>query len=87
MTEVLVAVVGALGLLLVAAVNVRLNGRVKAVQRQVENDHTSNLRDELDDRHGEIYAQLQTIREEGLLTRRILVRLIEKVDALEGNER
>lgn len=53
MTEVLVAIVGALGLTLVAVISTRTNTRVKAVQHQVQNDHKTNLREELDVRHDE----------------------------------
>ena len=62
MTEVLVAAIGALGLVLVAVINTRTNRRVKAIQRQVQNDHTTNLREELDDRHDEIGEWLREVR-------------------------
>lgn len=44
-TTIIVALIGA-GVL-------KINGRVKRVQAQVENDHSSNLREELDARHNE----------------------------------
>ena len=62
MTEVLVAIIGALGLVLVAVINTRTNRRVKAIQRQVQNDHTTNLREELDERHDEISEWFREFR-------------------------
>jgi len=54
--EVLVALIGAFGLVLVAVIGAygaKINGRLRAVQGQVQNDHPTNLREELDDRHAE----------------------------------
>lgn len=56
MIEVLTAIVGGVALVLVAVVGTvgaKINGRVRAVQGQVQNDHPMNLRDELDSRHKE----------------------------------
>lgn len=53
MNEILVALIGAAGLILVSVIGLRTNGRVKAIQGQVQNDHTTNLREELDERHDE----------------------------------
>jgi len=56
MIEVIVALIGALGIVLVALIGVlgtKINGRLRAVQGQVQNDHPTNLREELDERHAE----------------------------------
>lgn len=57
-----VAVVTAIGLILVAIVN-RTRQHTKAVRTQVENDHEINFRDELDDRHAEILAKVDAAAE------------------------
>jgi len=54
--EIIVALIGALGIVLVALIGVfgsKINGRLRAVQGQVQNDHSTNLREELDARHRE----------------------------------
>jgi len=54
--EIIVALIGALGIVLVALIGVfgsKINGRLRAVQGQVQNDHATNLREELDSRHAE----------------------------------
>lgn len=53
MTEIVVAMISAAALITVAVINVGLRRRVKSIQGQVQNDHSTNLREELDDRHGE----------------------------------
>lgn len=53
---VAVAVVSAIGLILVAIVN-RTRQHTKAVRNQVENDHTTNFRDEQDVRHVELLTK------------------------------
>lgn len=54
---VAVAIVTAIGLILVAIVN-RTRQHSKAVRVQVENDHSTNFRDELDTRHTEILEKV-----------------------------
>ncbi|KZE91172.1 DUF2746 domain-containing protein [Microbacterium sp. TNHR37B] len=57
MSEALLqTIITATATVLVAVVTVqgvRINGRIKRVQHQVENDHSTNLREELDRRHAE----------------------------------
>lgn len=90
MTEVLVAVIGAIGLVLVAVVGARRNGRVKAIQEQVQNDHSTNLREELDHRHNESMTLLNTVAARLLITDSRMLRLeqlmqsqAQRIDAVE----
>lgn len=56
---VLVALISALAVVVGAAIAAfapilaRMLGRLRAIQAQVQNDHTTNLREELDTRHNE----------------------------------
>lgn len=58
MTEVLVALIGGVALVVVAAISNRTRQHAKATREQVQNSHSTNLREELDERHGEIATKL-----------------------------
>lgn len=52
-----VAIVGTIGLVLVALIGVfgsKITTRLKAVQEHVQNSHSINMRDEFDTRHDEV---------------------------------
>lgn len=55
MIEILVAVIGSLQAVTVAFI-MSGNKRTKQIRNQVANDHGTNLRDELDERHEEIIS-------------------------------
>lgn len=57
---VAVAVVTVIGLIAVAILN-RTRQHAKAVRYQVENDHSTNLRDDADKYHGETAAKLDAL--------------------------
>ncbi|ALX67451.1 DUF2746 domain-containing protein [Microbacterium sp. XT11] len=60
---VLVALItGLLGPALVALITTGIRRRVKAIQGQVQNDHPTNLREELDDRHDETREWFRELR-------------------------
>lgn len=59
MIEVLVAIIGGAGLIAVALISNRTRQHAKATRAQVENDHTTNLREEGDDRHRELVHRLE----------------------------
>lgn len=61
MTEILVAIVGTAGLILVALIGNRARQHAKATRDQVENSHTTNLREEADDRHRELVRRLEGV--------------------------
>ncbi len=82
MTEVLVAVIGAIGLVLVAAIGARRNGRVKAIQEQVQNDHSTNLREELDHRHSESMTLLSTVAQRLVITDNRMLRVEDMLNKL-----
>lgn len=63
MNEVLVALVGAVGLVVVALISNRGRQHAKAAREQVQNSHQTNLRDELDTRHGENVEKLDGLLE------------------------
>lgn len=83
MTEILVALIGAAGLILVAVVGLRTNGRVKAIQGQVQNDHSTNLREELDERHDETRQWFWALWRRHDSTDERLISLNERVTKLE----
>ena len=62
MIEVLVALVGAVGLVGAALAN-RGRQHAKAAREQVQNSHGPNLREELDERHAENVAKLNKLVE------------------------
>lgn len=62
MTEIIVASISAVALIVVAVINVGLRRRVKSIQGQVQNDHSTNLREELDDRHDETRDWFKDLR-------------------------
>lgn len=62
MTEIIVATISAAALIVVAVINVGLRRRVRAIQGQVQNDHPTNLREELDDRHDETRDWFKDLR-------------------------
>lgn len=51
MIEILVALVSAVGLVVVALISNRTRQHAKAARAQVENSHDTNLREEADERH------------------------------------
>lgn len=61
MTEVLVALLGAVGLLATGLLANRGRQHAKAARDQVENHHNTNLREEGDERHAENKALLETV--------------------------
>lgn len=63
MSDVLVAIVGAFGLIVVALISNRGRQHAKAAREQVENNHDTNLREELTDFHAENVSKLGTIDE------------------------
>lgn len=90
MTEIIAGSIGALGLVLVAILGAKINGRVRAVQGQVQNDHQTNLREELDTRHAETRSwwretrrDIGGIREEIRGLRRDIAHERERIDDLE----
>lgn len=62
MIEVIVAAISASALVVVAVINGGLRRRVKSIQGQVQNDHSTNLREELDDRHDETRDWFKDLR-------------------------
>lgn len=64
MEQILVAAVTSAGLLAVSLLGVRLNAQVKNVQKQVQNGHGKPMRDEQDERHGEVMTILTDLRTE-----------------------
>jgi len=62
MTEAtIVAVITTIGLVVVALISNRSRQHAKAAREQVENAHSTNLREELDERHGENVDRLDSI--------------------------
>lgn len=64
MSEIVVATISTAGLIIVALLNLRMSRRVKVIQGQVQNDHQTNLREELDERHTETRSVLGDIRKD-----------------------
>lgn len=62
MIEILVAIIGGAGLVGVALISNRTRQHAKATRAQVENDHTTNLREEADQRHHELLAELRGVK-------------------------
>lgn len=62
MTEIIVAIISSFGTVVVAMITVGIRRRVKSIQGQVQNDHESNLREELDDRHDETRDWFKDLR-------------------------
>lgn len=58
------AFVTALGAVIVSIVTGRTAVRVKSIQTQVENSHTTNLREELDTRHEETKRWFNELRQD-----------------------
>lgn len=86
MSDVLVAIVGAVGLLSVALVANRGRQHAKAAREQVENDHATNLRVEGDDRHTEILQRLEGLASDIRGVRRDIGRIDERVIELERTQ-
>lgn len=86
MNEILVALIGAAGLVLVSVIGIRTNGRVKAIQGQVQNDHTTNLREELDERHDETRSWFSALWRLIDNTDKNIAALDARVAALEDKE-
>lgn len=63
MTEILVALIGSVGLITVGLLANRGRQHAKAARDQVENHHNTNLREEADDRHAENKALLENVLE------------------------
>lgn len=61
MNEVLVAMVGAIGLVLVALISNRGRQHAKAAREQVQNGHQANMREEMDERHAQNTAKLDEL--------------------------
>ena len=65
MTEVLVATItsslSAVALVLVALISNRTRQHAKAAREQVANSHSTNLREEMDERHEETNAKLDRL--------------------------
>lgn len=61
MNEILVAIIGAAGLVAVAIIANRTRQHAKAARDQVENDHATNLRVEGDERYHETIRRLEGI--------------------------
>lgn len=62
MTEsVVVAIVTTIGLIVVAVISNRTRQHAKAARDQVQNSHSTNLRDELDTRHVENVGKLDDL--------------------------
>lgn len=80
MAEILVAGITALGLIIVAAVGERTRQHAKATREQVQNSHSTNLRDDLDDIKdaltalGERLARLERAHHRGCRRRGIFAR-------------
>lgn len=51
--QIAAAIVAAVGVIIVAILTTRTRTDARAARRQVENGHTTNLREELDERHEE----------------------------------
>lgn len=91
--SVLVALIGGFALVLTAPTSVLalvLNRKVNAIRHQVANDHDVNLRDDLDAKHDDNSALLQTIardvggmKEDLRLVRRTQARQDERIHTLE----
>lgn len=58
---VLVALISSAGLIAVAALQVRTNRKVKQIKNEVSNDHTTNLRDDLDGKHDDSQALISRL--------------------------
>jgi hypothetical protein len=89
MIEILVATVGTVGLVVVAIVTpfaARVAGRIKAVQEQVQNDHTTNLRDDMDGKHTENRGLLLAIQRDVAWVMRRLAEQDDRLDALEDTQ-
>jgi len=61
MSDVLVALIGAAGLIAVALIANRGRQHAKAARNQVENNHKTNLREEFDERHHENAEKLDAL--------------------------
>lgn len=86
MNEILTALIGAGGLILVAVIGLRTSGRVKSIQGQVQNDHETNLREELDERHEETRAWFWALWKRHDHTDSNVAALTARVAALENKE-
>lgn len=63
-SDIIVAMISTAGLIIVAVLNLRTSRRVKVIQGQVQNSHSTNLREELDERHTETRSTLGDIRKD-----------------------
>ncbi|WP_157001419.1 DUF2746 domain-containing protein [Agromyces laixinhei] len=85
MNEILVAIVGAAGIVLVALISNRGRQHAKAARDQVQNSHSTNLREEMDERHAQTQTKLnelvdwQTIHQ-GKISRNII--RLTRIEAL-----
>jgi len=84
---VAVALIGLLGTMITIILNARLNAKVNRVGRdaraarvQVENNHSTNMREEGDERHVENSTKLDTILEEIKSLRGSVSRLWQRTD-------
>lgn len=93
---VAVALIGLAGTIVSIILTARLNGKVRRVREQVENDHardpnkTTNLRDDLDEKHDEIVTMLRRdvggIRQDIRQLRNDLSRTDDRVHELETTQ-
>lgn len=86
MTEILTALIGAGGLILVAVIGLRTSGRVKSIQGQVQNDHSTNLREELDERHDETRRWFRALWDRHDITDSRIDTLTARLDRIEGKD-
>lgn len=84
MIDVLVAIIGMAGVVTVAVIGARRNGRVKAIQEQVQNDHSTNLREELDHRHHEQMSLMTTIAQRIVITDNRMLRVEDMLNKLDA---
>lgn len=87
---VVVALITSANAIVTLILGAKLSGRVKRVQAQVENDHSTNLREEQDERHAELISNqkhaardIGGIREEIRGMRKDIRRERERIDDLE----
>jgi len=89
---VAVALVGLLGTIVSIILQARLSGKVRRVREQVENDHardptkTTNLRDDLDEKHAELRKDIGGLRGDIRQIRQDLSRTDDRVHELETTQ-
>lgn len=92
MSDVVVALIGLAGTVVSIVLTARVNGKVRRVHEQVENDHardpnkTTNLRDDLDEKHAELRRDIGGLRGDIRQVRIDLSRTDERVLELETTQ-